>query len=155
MSAFILIAANLIAAALLLRYGAAVERWCVLLVAAYMAANPIAELWHFGDWRAGTAVLELLLFAGFWFLAERGRRWWLVAAAGSQLVVALTHIIPLIAPDYFLWTQVTVRLIVWIVISLTFFAGVLEASADRRFAQEGEPDDTSYPASGLQGLGRS
>lgn len=142
LAAYLLLAANVAAGILLLRHGSTVERWAVALVTVFLIATPLLQTFHLGRWRLGIALLEVALFLGFWLLAERGSRWWLVAAAGFQLVAIFTHTIPLLAPEYFEWTQVTIRWVIWVGISATFFVGAWEAWAAERFALEGRLHET-------------
>ena len=46
-------------------------------------------------------------------LALRYERWWLIGAAGLQLVVFSTHFAPLLIPEARFWSAVTLRLILW------------------------------------------
>ena len=132
-----LLAANLVALALILRTGDGWERAAVLLVTAAIFATPLVEHIHLGNSRVGVAAVDIGLFIGLWLLAERGDRWWLTAAAGFQLISVGTFAIPWIIPDTFLvWTGVTIRLLVWGLISIILLVGAWESWAARRFARE-------------------
>lgn len=41
-----------------------------------------------------TFACSALLFLGFWFLAEKAQRWWMVGMAGFQLVSLMTYVVP-------------------------------------------------------------
>ena len=120
-------------------YGGAEERVVgVLVLALLLAVRPLEPL-QLGTWRAGIAALDLAFFVVVAAMALLRDRWWLTALAGFQLIVVLTHLVPLIAQHrHFTWTGVTVRLEVWVLICLTFFAGAWEAWAARRFARESQ-----------------
>lgn len=136
-----IIGLTLTAVIALWRFGAWEERVVGAMVLALLGLVHIVEPLQIGVWRAGVAGLELcFLIAVGWLLYLRDR-WWLTALAGFQLISVLTHVTALVAPHHSIWTAVTVRLGVWILICITFFAGAWEAWADRRFAQEGRTDD--------------
>jgi hypothetical protein len=46
-------------------------------------------------------------------LAYRYERWWLIGAAGFQLVIFSTHFAPLIIPQTHIWPSITLRLVLW------------------------------------------
>ena len=116
---------------LLLRFGGRPERAAVLLVAASLLLEPIAGGITLNTWRIGTAALNLGLMAGLWVMAEKWDRWWLVLASSLQLIVVLTHLMPVMAPEFGVNTGVTIRLLMWALIIFSMFFGAWEASADR------------------------
>jgi hypothetical protein len=120
------------------RFGAWEERLVGAMVVALLGLVHVVEPFQIGTWRAGVAALELTFLIAVWTLVYRRDRWWLTALTGFQLISVLTHVTTLLAPHHFVWTAVTVRLGVWLLICVTFFAGAWEAWADRRFAREGQ-----------------
>ena len=132
-----LILANLIAFVLLLWRGEAVERWAVLALTAAQVLSVLLLPWDIDGFRIGVMLVDVALFAALWGLAERGRRWWLVACAGFQLIIVVSHLAPFFAHERLGWAAVTVQWVAWTFVSLTAFVGVWEAGADRRFAREG------------------
>lgn len=86
--------------------------------------------------RAGLLAMDLLCFVGLWLLAERAGRWWLVLAAGFQLIGLLGHLAPFLAQERLAWALITLLWGVWTLVSITVFFGVWEVLADRRFARE-------------------
>lgn len=108
------------------------------MVLALLVLVRVMEPFQIGTWRAGIAALEVVfLIAILWLTCVRDR-WWLTALTGFQLISVLTHVVPLLASGrHFVWTAVTIRLEVWLLICITFFAGAWEAWAARRFAREG------------------
>ena len=133
----ILILANLIAFALLLWRGGTVERLAVAALTGAQVLSVFLVPWDINGLRVGVMLVDVALFAALWGLAERGRRWWLVACAGFQLIMVVSHLAPLLAHERLGWASVTLQWIAWTFVSLTAFAGVWEAGADQRFAREG------------------
>lgn len=41
-----------------------------------------------------TFTASVVMFLGFWALAEKAQRWWMVTMAGFQLVSVLTYLVP-------------------------------------------------------------
>ncbi|MFT4954856.1 MAG: hypothetical protein ACI8U3_001230 [Brevundimonas sp.] len=133
----VLLPANLIAIALLLRFGAREDRLGAALFAGALIVTPLVDHVVLGSWKAGAACVDALMLIGFWVLAERYDRWWLVMAAGFQLIAVITFVIPWFQPGaYFVWTGVTLRIGVWLLLSVTLLIGAWEAWAARRFARE-------------------
>ena len=132
-----LILASLIAFVLLLWRGEAVERWAVLALTAAQVLSVLLLPWDIDGFRIGVMLVDVALFAALWGLAERGRRWWLVACAGFQLIIVVSHLAPFFAHERLGWAAVTVQWVAWTFVSLTAFVGIWEASAAQRFAREG------------------
>lgn len=76
--------------------------------------------------RYGVAVLAALLAATLVVLSLRTDRWWLIAAAGVQLLSLGTWAVAIFS-DAQVWAAVTVRMIVWLLLMLLAFFGVWEA----------------------------
>lgn len=102
-------AVSVIALAVLLAAGKTPERiaaatlTCLMFVAPYLSREgplPLAT--------ASGLTLTILVV-----LALRYERWWLIAAAGLQLVVFSTHFAPLVIPQDKIWAAVTLRLFLW------------------------------------------
>lgn len=144
---YAIITLTVLALLLLWRFGAWEERIVAVAVAVLMILAPLTASLQIAGIRPGVAFIELLFLTGILLLAYRCDRWWLLALAGFQTISLITHVVPLIGPDHYIWTAVTVRLEVWLLICATFFGGAWEAWAARRFAREGAPDDTTLPAS--------
>ncbi|MNK13952.1 hypothetical protein D3C87_320460 [compost metagenome] len=133
----ILILANLIAFALLLWRGGTVERLAVTALTAAQVLSALLVPWDIDGFRVGVMLVDVALFGALWALAEHGRRWWLVACAGFQLILVVSHLAPFFAHERLGWAAVTLQWIAWTFVSLTAFAGVWEARADQRFVREG------------------
>ena len=136
MIGFTLLLANLLAMAPLAWRGTLHDRSAVAAVLLYVAAGEVLETVMWGSWRAGSAGLDLLLFLSLWWAAERSDRWWLILVAGFQLLAVATHLIPLVQPGFLYWTGTTIRLVVWGLMSISFFVGAWEVWAANRFARE-------------------
>lgn len=142
MIAAILLAVSLVGLGLLALHGGRYERIAVVAFIAYLVIVPLATSIRIDNWRIGVAGLEVVLFGLLWWLAERSDRWWLTAAAGFQLIAVLSFSIPFIAPGTLVWTGVAARIGAWVLITLCFFVGVLEARVRRtpiRSSQNGVP----------------
>ncbi|MGH7019921.1 MAG: hypothetical protein ACREEY_08580 [Brevundimonas sp.] len=133
----ILLLANLIAFSLLLWRGGTVERLAVAATTVGLILSALLVPWDIDGFRVGVMLVDVALFAALWALAEHGRRWWLVAAAGFQLIMVVSHLAPFFAHERLGWAAVTLQWVAWTFVSLSAFAGVWEASADKRFAREG------------------
>ncbi len=137
----------------LLRFGGWEERAVAVMVVALLILVRLVEPFQIGTWRAGVAGLEICFLIAILWLTYARDRWWLTALAGFQLISVLTHVIPLLAYGrHFVWTAVTIRLEVWLLICITFFVGAWEAWAARRFAREGGFHDQDKHRSGLVDL---
>jgi len=132
----VLIAANAVGFSLLLWKGRSDDRLAVLVMTLTLIGSfALAEVtWN--GMRAGLLAMDLLCFVGLWLLAERAGRWWLVLAAGFQLIGLLGHLAPFLAQERLAWALITLLWGVWTLVSITVFFGVWEVLADRRFARE-------------------
>lgn len=142
-----IIGVTLLGVLALWRFGAWEERLVGVVVIALLVLVHLVEPFQVGNWRAGVAGLELAFLIVVWVLVYHRDRWWLTALTGFQLISVLTHVTTLLAPHHFVWTAVTVRLGVWLLICVTFFAGAWEAWAARRYAREGQVHEPLHPRS--------
>jgi hypothetical protein len=117
--------------AVLMKFGSRPERIAVALILLTILAEPFAQGITLNTWRIGTGGLNLLLLAGLWIMAEKWDRWWLVLASSLQLIVVLTHLMPVMESEFGVNTGVTIRLIMWALIVVSMFMGAWEASAER------------------------
>ena len=129
----LLLVANLGAFALMCVRGGAPERWAVALVLASFLLTPLAQGVVLGSWRVGVAGVNLALFIALWMLAERWGRWWLIAVTGFQLIILLTHFLPLMTVTHLVNTGVLARKIFWVGISIFFFVAAWEGWAAKRY----------------------
>jgi hypothetical protein len=103
------LAVSVIALAILLAVGKTPERvgaatlTCLMFSAPYLSREGPVEL----AIASGLTLLILVL------LALSYERWWLIGAAGLQLVVFSTHFAPLVLPQEGIWGAVTLRLVLW------------------------------------------
>jgi len=113
------LAVSIIALALLLAAGKTPERvaattlTCLMFISPYLTREgPV--------WVASASGITLAILV---VLALRYERWWLIGAAGLQLVIFSTHFAPLITPQQYIWPGITLRLILWGgLMALCFFA---------------------------------
>jgi hypothetical protein len=113
------LAVSVIALAMLLAAGKTPERiaaatfTCLMFVSPYLTRE--GPLWP--ALASGIALTILVV------LALRYERWWLIGAAGFQLVIFSTHFAPLIIPQEQIWPGITLRLILWgCIMALCLFA---------------------------------
>lgn len=112
-------AASIIVLALMLAAGKTAERIASATLIILMFASPYLGL---TDPVAHAAASGLTL-AILTFLALRYERWWLIGAAGFQLVVFSTHFAPLLIPQETIWGAATLRIVLWQgIIALGLFA---------------------------------
>ena len=134
-------------------FGSWEERLVGVMVLALLVLVRLLEPLQIGTWRAGIAGMELTFLIAILWLTYVRDRWWLTALAGLQLISVLTHLVTLLAAgQHFVWTAVTIRLEVWLLICVTFFVGAWEAWAARRFAREGAFHAQDKHRSGLVDL---
>jgi 4-amino-4-deoxy-L-arabinose transferase-like glycosyltransferase len=112
-------AVSIITRAMMLTAGKTAERIAAVTLIALMFASPYLA-------REGP-VAHALMSGGacaiLIFLALRYERWWLIGAAGLQLVVFSTHFAPLLIPQETIWGAVTLRIVIWqVLMALCLFA---------------------------------
>jgi hypothetical protein len=112
---------------LLLWLGRRTDRWAAVALLAVQTLTPALATFEVGGVRIGVAIASLLLTIALVTLALLGRRWWLVLAAASQLVVLASWINQLANPETQVWAGVTFRIIIWMELMALAAFGVLEA----------------------------
>lgn len=113
---------------LLLGFGRLAERIAGVALLVAMVGTPFVDHLHIGEFRYGVAVLSSGLFATLIILALRTDRWWLIAAAGVQLL-SIGLWAATILGDLQIWGAVTVRIVIWVQLMLLALFGVWEARA--------------------------
>ena len=102
-------AVSVIALAILLAAGKTPERVAAAALTILMFASPyLAREGPFAHACASGVALAILIV-----LALRYDRWWLIGAAGLQLVVFSTHFAALVIPQEHIWGAVTLRIVLW------------------------------------------
>lgn len=137
MIGFALFAANLIAISMLLRFGTREEQAVALAGVACICLPPLIHELQIGTFRYGVFGLELGLLATLLVATARVARWWPILASGAQLLACLSHIIPHLMADIYVWSTVTVRLGIWAFVSLFMLFGAWETWAHRAVHQKG------------------
>lgn len=94
-------------------WGGRPERTAAVLFTALVLITPLVQPLSVGQWRWGVAITSLFTFSGLLWLALKCDRWWLIFAAGCQLLALFTHMISLLLIDSLVWTAVTLRWISW------------------------------------------
>jgi 4-amino-4-deoxy-L-arabinose transferase-like glycosyltransferase len=102
-------AVSVIALAILLAAGKAPERMAAAALIFLMFASPyLAREGPFAHALVSGVALAILTT-----LALRYDRWWLIGAAGLQLVVFSTHFASFVIPQELIWGTVTLRIVLW------------------------------------------
>lgn len=113
---------------LLLGFGRLAERIAAVALLVAMCGTPFVDHLHIGEFRYGVAILSAGLFVTLIVLALRTDRWWLIAAAGVQLL-AIGLWAATILGDLQIWGAVTVRIVIWWQLMLLALFGIWEARA--------------------------
>lgn len=112
----------------LLSFGRTAERIAGVALLAAQAGTPLVDHLQIGDFRYGVAILSVGLFTTLIVLALRTDRWWLIAAAGVQLLSIGLWVATLLG-DLQIWGAVTVRMVIWMQLMLLALFGIWEARA--------------------------
>ncbi len=130
-------AVSVVALAVLLAAGRTPERIAAATLACLMFASPyLAREGPVANAAASGLALAILVV-----LALRYERWWLIGAAGFQLVVFSTHFATLVIPEVRIWPTVTLRLILW----EGLMALCLFAIGESRWASYAKGDQRTKP----------
>lgn len=125
---------------LLLGFGRLAERIAGVAFLIAMVGTPFVDHLHIGEVRYGVAILSAGLFTTLIVLALRTDRWWLIAAAGVQLL-SIGLWAATIVGDLQIWGAVTVRIVIWVQLMLLALFGVWEARA----APYAQPSSSAGP----------
>lgn len=120
---------------LLLWRGRPLDRAAAVALLVTQTATPFLAAFEVQGVRVGVAALSLLLSMTLIGLACSGRRWWLLAAAGVQLIAVASWIYQILDPTAQVWAAVTFRIIVWMELMALAVFGLFEA----RFAPYARP----------------
>ncbi len=126
---------------LLLGFGRLAERIAGVALLIAMVGTPFVDHLHVGEFRYGVASLSTGLFITLIVLALRTDRWWLIAAAGVQLL-AIGLWTATVIGDLQIWGAVTVRIVIWLQLMLLALFGIWEARA----APYARPSNSAGPA---------
>lgn len=127
-----------LAVALLAVFGGGQERRGALLFAAVLLLTPLIDTYSIGGLRWAVALSSASLFGLLLWMALKGDRWWLVLAAGCQLMALFTHLIALLRIDGLQWTMVSIRWLSWIILMSIALFGAWEGRALTRLQREAE-----------------
>jgi len=109
--------------------GRSAERIAATAFLVAMLATPLVDSLQFGGLRWGVGLLALGLFGTLVWLSLTAERWWLMAAAGVQLLSIATYLGALLNPDIQVWASVSFRIVVWVELMLIGLFGVWECRA--------------------------
>lgn len=105
------------------------ERRGAILFAAVMVLTPLIEPYTIGGFRWAVALSSLAVFSALLWMALKGDRWWLLFAAGCQLMALSTHIVALLRVDALQWTMVSIRWAAWLLMMGIVLFGAWEGWA--------------------------
>lgn len=106
--------------------GRSAERFAAVAFLIVMLGSPLVDEFQIGGMRWGVGLLSLGLFGTLVVLSLTANRWWLMAAAGVQLLSIATFLIALLNPDVQVWASVSFRIVVWAELMLIGLFGVWE-----------------------------
>lgn len=108
--------------------------------------TPLVDHLFVGQLRWGVAILSFAMFCLLTTLALIYDRWWLLLAAGAQLIAVSTHLAGLAGSDALLWSIVSTRMVVWFELMLLALFGVWEArnAPYAAFKSRRAPDRAPY-----------
>lgn len=109
--------------------GRSPERVAAIAFLIAMLATPLVDGFQVNGLRWGVALLAVGLFGTLVWLSLVVQRWWLVAAAGVQLLSIATYLVALLNPDVQVWASVSFRIVVWVELMLIGLFGVWECRA--------------------------
>jgi len=112
----------------LLSFGRTAERIAGVALLVAQVGTPFVDHLQIGDFRYGVAVISVGLFTTLIILALRTDRWWLIAAAGVQLLSICLWVATLLG-DLQIWGAVTVRIVIWMQLMFLALFGIWEARA--------------------------
>jgi hypothetical protein len=128
---YIVMAASILIMAGLLWAGRKVDRIGVLAFVAVNWGSPLLSGLEIGNIRWGVALLSVAFSCVLIGMVAASRRWWIIAAAGFQLVATASYAVALADPDFLIWTGITLRLLIWILQMCACLFGIAEALSER------------------------
>ncbi|MBX9803508.1 MAG: hypothetical protein K2Y04_12180 [Caulobacteraceae bacterium] len=120
---------SLVSIGLQLWKGRNAERIAGLAFLTAMLATELVDGLQIGGLRWGVGLVSVSLFGALVWLSLTTDRWWLLAAAGVQLLTIATYPVALLTPDGQLWANITFRIVIWIELMLIGLFGVWECRA--------------------------
>jgi hypothetical protein len=115
------------------------ERIAALLLTAVVLLTPLIDGYAVSGFRWAVALSSLAIFGVLLWLALTRDRWWLVFAAGCQLMALSTHFIALLRVDGLQWTMVSIRWLAWLFMMAIVLFGAWEGRTLSRLARRREP----------------
>ncbi|NBW11232.1 MAG: hypothetical protein EBR82_24695 [Caulobacteraceae bacterium] len=120
-------------------FGGRVERAGAVLFAAVLLLTPLIDGLTVGSYRWAVALSSLALFGVLLWGALTRERWWLIFAAGCQLMALSTHMVALLRVDSLQWTMVSIRWFSWLFMMTIALFGAWEGWALSRIARRRPP----------------
>ncbi len=132
---------SVIALTLLAFFGGGQERRAALLFAAVLLLTPLIDSYAIGGFRWAVALSSVAVFGLLLWMALKGDRWWLILAAGCQLMALSTHLIAFLRIDSLQWTMVSIRWCSWLFLMTIALFGAWEGRALSRVERETTSSD--------------
>ncbi len=126
-----------IALVLLAFSGGQTERIGAVLFAAVLLLTPLIDSYSIGGFRWAVALSSATLFGVLLVMSLKADRWWLIFAAGCQLMALSTHLVALFRIDGLQWTMVSIRWVSWLVMMAIAVFGAWEGRALTRISRGG------------------
>lgn len=130
---------SLMALLVLAIVGGGPERRAAALLVAVILLTPLINSYTVGHFRWAVALSSLAVFAVLLWMALTRDRWWLIFAAGCQLMALSTHLIALLRLDALEWTMVSIRWLSWVFMMAIALFGAWEGRALTRIARDPAP----------------
>jgi len=111
----------------LLFLGRGPERCASVALLVAMFGTPFVDHISLEGVRVGVAGLAVALFFALATLALFANRWWLIAAAGVQLISIGSWVVMFSGAEAQVWAGVSFRMIVWMELMVLGAVGLLEA----------------------------
>jgi uncharacterized membrane protein YgdD (TMEM256/DUF423 family) len=115
--------------------GGRMERYGAILFAVVLLFTPLIDSYSVDGFRWAVALSSLCLFSVLLWMSLKGDRWWLVFAAGCQLMAVSTHLIALLRIDNLQWTMVSIRWVSWLFMMGIVLFGAWESWSMTRIAR--------------------
>jgi hypothetical protein len=112
------------------------ERRAAVLLVALLLLTPLIETYAIGGFRWAVALSSLVVFVVLLWMALTRDRWWLVFAAGCQLMALSTHLVVLLRLDALQWTLVSIRWYSWAFMMGIALFGAWEGRSLTRIARQ-------------------
>jgi hypothetical protein len=102
------------------------ERAVVTILLVAYVSGPFVQSWQWGRLLAGVAVVDLVVWGAFLWLALRHDRWWLLLAAAAQTLNLVAHAALVMTPSLTTREHVAAQWVFTLVSLYALLLGVFE-----------------------------